>query len=113
MKDKWDTIRFSAILLTGIVSLFIVADVADYFFYDSKDFTARVESIDFYGRSFGFGGGTDKVVIRFSDGAVYNLYKLPDGLKEGHTYRMEWQQPYIISAARLVIIAEIAEGDVK
>ena len=84
--------------------------LAGFFVYASYDFTAEVESIDFYGRSAGFAGGTDKTVIRFSDGSVYNLYELPYGLKEGHTYHVQHQQPYFMGSVRLVIIDEIDQS---
>jgi len=98
-----------AILIGGLGALFLTVLVYNlgFFIYASYDFTAEVESIDFYGRSAGFAGGADKVIVRFDDGSVYNVYKLPDGLKEKHTYQMQRQQPYLIGSERLVIIAEV------
>jgi hypothetical protein len=105
--DNWSTVRGIVIGTIGAIMLLLIVHIAGFFVYASYDFTAEVESIDFYGRSAGFASGVDKTVIRFSDGSVYNLYNLPDGLKEGHTYQMQYQRPYFPGSERLVIITEV------
>ena len=50
------------------LSLLVIAEVLGFFIYASYDFTAEVESIDFYGRPAGFTGGADKAIIRFKEG---------------------------------------------
>ena len=105
--DSWDAMKTAIIAFAGAIILIIIANILGFFIYASYAFTAKVESIDFYGRSAGFISGADKTVIRFDDGSVYNLYELPDGLKEGHTYEMEYQKPYLMVSERLVIAAEV------
>jgi hypothetical protein len=105
--DNWDTTKTMIISFAGAIMLLIIANILSFFIYASYEFTAKVESIDFYGRSAGFAGGTDKTIIRFDDGSVYNLYELPDGLKEEHTYEMEHQKPYFMGSERLVIVKEV------
>jgi len=107
--EEWGTVGTIVRVAIGAVCLIIVIHIAGLFFYTSYNFTAEVESIDFYGRPAGFTGGTDKTIIRFSDGSVYNLYEsgVPDGLKEGRTYQMQWRQPYLLGDERLVVIAEV------
>ena len=94
-------------VFVGLIILIVIARLAGIFFYASYDFTAKVESIDFYGRSAGFAGGVDRAIIHFDDGSVYNLYELPEGLKEGHTYHMQIQKPYVLGGERFVIVSEV------
>jgi len=81
------------------IILLMLANIAGFFFYATYDFTAQVDSIDFF--------GTDRVVIHFNDGSVYNLYELPEGLREGRTYHMQYQKPYVFGNERLVVTKEI------
>ena len=91
----------------GLIILLVIVRIAGLFIYASYDFTAKVESIDFYGRSAGFAVGVDRAIIHFDDGSVYNLNELPEGLKEGHTYHMQIQKPYVLGGERFVIVSEV------
>lgn len=95
--------------MCGALVLIMITHMLGYFIYASDDFTATVESIDYYGRSSGFFSGEDRIVIRLSNGAVYNVYALPDGLKEKHTYQLQWQRPYLLGSERLVIVGEVKQ----
>lgn len=87
-----------------VLVLFTTAYVVGDFVYQSEQFEATVVSIEYEGRG-GVWGSTSKVV-RLDDGSTYELWELPQGLKEGHTYTLEYREPYILRDGYLVIIDE-------
>lgn len=85
--------------------LVIVTFIAGDFVYQSEQFEATVVSIEYEGRG-GIWGSTSKIV-RLDDGSIYELWELPQGLKEGHAYMLEYREPYILRDGYLVIIDEL------
>ncbi len=92
MKNEWDVLKTGVIVVITIFVLFIVGTVSGVYWYESEEFTATVTSIDYYGQG-GIFGDTN-VNVKFDDGRVYDLGELPDGLREGHTYHLEYRVPY-------------------
>ena len=93
MKDGWDVLRTMVIIVFTIFVLIIAGIVSGVHWYESEEFTATVTSIDYYGQG-GIFGDTN-VNVKFDDGRVYDLNELPDGLREGHTYHLEYRVPYV------------------
>ncbi len=92
MKSEWDVLKVAFGSIIVIFLLFMFADISSFFWYQSEVFTATVTSIDYYGQG-GIFGDTN-VNVKFDDGRVYDLNELPDGLREGHTYHLEYRVPY-------------------
>lgn len=72
------------------------------FVYQKESFEATVVEIEPYGSGGIFGGS--KVVVRFDDGRVYDLYKIPDGLLIDGSYLMEYREPYFLRSPYLAVV---------
>ncbi|KKN50920.1 hypothetical protein LCGC14_0627850 [marine sediment metagenome] len=105
--DEWDALKPLAITMIAFLCFLVLSSISSFFWYEGDTFTATVSSIDYYGQG-GIFGDTN-VNVKFDDGRVYDLDTLPDGLREGHTYRLEYRVPYAstifnVSSPTIVIL---------
>ncbi|MDD4984308.1 MAG: hypothetical protein PHQ43_00765 [Dehalococcoidales bacterium] len=105
--DDFDSLKLFFIIIAIGMIMVIGISIAGFFFYESETFTATVTSIDYFERG-GLSSGS-QAVVKFDDGHVYSVGSVPDGLREGYEYTIEYRKPSVSltgDGIRLVVLSE-------
>lgn len=105
-QDKHFSMIGVLFLLMIIFMVMVVGgQVLGHFVYHAEPITATVTGIDHYGTGGIF--GSSKAEVELSDGSVYDVHTVPEGLRVGQTYTLEYRKPYFMKDPYLVIIEAI------